>query len=398
TVRVEPGGEASVEIRVRNTGTVVDQFALEILGDASGWASADPPVLSLFPDAEATARIVFRLPRASKPAAGPLPFGVLVRSREDPGGSVSEEGTVEVGAFLEPSAELIPRTSTGSLSGGHDVAIDNRGNVPATAHVEGVDPDRLVRFDFRPPVVGVEAGAAGFARLRVRPTQRFWRGSSRTRQFQVSVQPEGSTPITLPGIFVQQPLLPSWFERAIAALVALVVALALLWALVLRPSIDAGIDQKLEAYGLTPLPASPAGSAGASGGPGASQPGGPTPTPGSTVVSPGPGASGQSPISGRLDKATNGVKAEAGTLLITDLVFSNPTGASGDLALMRGSDRLLVLKLENFRDLDFHFVTPIVVEQGQTLLLQVPDCGACEPAVLYSGFVQPPAASASPAS
>jgi hypothetical protein len=37
-VTVEPGGEASAEVRVRNTGTVVDQFACNVLGDASAWA------------------------------------------------------------------------------------------------------------------------------------------------------------------------------------------------------------------------------------------------------------------------------------------------------------------------------------------------------------------------
>ncbi len=45
----------------------------------------------------------------------------------------------------------------------------------------------------------------------------------------------------------------------------------------------------------------------------------------------------------------------------------------------------MLLRLENFRDLDFHFVTPIVVGKGQQLRL--PCDGPCENAGLYySGY------------
>ena len=59
SLAVAPGAQASVEIRIRNNGTVVDQFTLQVLGDAAAWATAEPPVVSLFPGAEQTARITF---------------------------------------------------------------------------------------------------------------------------------------------------------------------------------------------------------------------------------------------------------------------------------------------------------------------------------------------------
>ena len=74
------------------------------------------------------------------------------------------------------------------------------------------------------------------------------------------------------------------------------------------------------------------------------------------------------------------------TLNITDLVFSNPDGTTGTLRLRRSGEDLMVLRLENFRDLDFHFVTPIVVGPGQQLQLRC-ESGACENAGLYySGY------------
>ena len=89
--------------------------------------------------------------------------------------------------------------------------------------------------------------------------------------------------------------------------------------------------------------------------------------------------------------------AEGQTLFITDLVFSNPSEtATGELQLTRGGKALMVLRLENFRDLDFHFVTPISVHAGETLTLVAtctpPTAPApppdCTPAVFYSGYVE----------
>lgn len=384
SLRVEPGGEASVEIRVTNTGSIVDQYTFEFLGDAAPWTSVEPPTLSLFPGAEGTALVVFRPPRRPSLHAGAVPFGVLVRSKEDASGSVSEEGTVEVAAFRESSAELIPRTSRGSRGASHELAVDNRGNVALNAKLEGLDPDRLLDFRVNPPLVPVGPGEAGFAHVRVRPVQTFWRGAPKTRSFQLAVQPDDGQPLTLTGTYLQEAMLPSWFARAVAAAIALVAAAVLLWAFVLQPQIRSNAEDALRAFGFTPVPAvaaQPAGAPSASGSSPGSSPAAPT------VVSPPVGATGQSPISGRLEGAA-GVTPSGGTLFLTDLVFSNPTGATGDLVLQRGTESLLVLKLDNFRDLDFHFVTPITISDGQTLQL-APTCTACQPAVLYSGYIQP---------
>ena len=114
---VDPGQEVTAEVRVRNTGSVVDEFTLDVLGDAAGWAATEPPVVSLFPGVEGTAKLVLRPPRLASTTAGVVPYALRARSREDPAGSAVEEGTITVGAFSEPFAELAPRTSRGSRAG-----------------------------------------------------------------------------------------------------------------------------------------------------------------------------------------------------------------------------------------------------------------------------------------
>lgn len=406
SVRVEPGQEAAVELRLRNDGRVVDEFTLDVLGDSAAWAVVEPPTLSLFPGAEGTARVVFRPPRAATTPAGPIPFGVRAASREDPQGSSVEEGTVEVGSFLEPFAELVPRTSRGSRGAAHDLAVDNRGNVRLNAVVQGGDADNLLRFDVAPPSVVVEPGEAGFAKVKVRPTKTFWRGPAKTRPFQLSVVPEDHLPITLDGALLQEAILPPWFGRAVAALLALLIGALLFWFLVLRPSIQSAATEALEsplaslrsdvnsALGAAGLPTMPAEGGGVPSAPpptptlepGASAPPPtPTPTPGTAI--PGLGT----PVDGVLREGSTSFEP-SGTLFVTDLVFSNLNGREGVIVVRRGGTELLRLALGNIRDLDYHFVTPIVIPAGDSLnidLACVAGTDQCDAALFYSGYLRP---------
>ena len=415
SVSVEPGQSIAVEVRVRNTGTVVDEFTLDVLGDAAGWATVEPPALSLFPGAEGTAKAVFAPPRAASTPAGTVAFGLRARSKEDPAGSAVEEGSVAVGAFMDPFAELVPRTSRGSGSGSHDLAVDNRGNARLSAEIEATDADRQLKFDVKPPAVVVDPGMAQFAKIKVSPTKKFWRGQPKTRPFQLYVKPEGGLPITLEGTMLQEAVLPPWFMKAVLALIALLVLLIVFWLFLLKPSIQSAASEAVasplaslkddvnEALGEAGLPTmGPDEGGGAEATPtpqptptepGATPPPA-TPTPSPTSDGGGGGAviAGLgSPIDGRLNNATKSYTSK-GTTFITDLVFSNPNGQTGALVVLRGGTELLQLKLENFRDYDLHFVTPIVIPAGEAMNLSLvctDNTKKCDPAVFYSGFVRP---------
>jgi hypothetical protein len=409
-VATEPGHSVVVDLRLKNTGTVVDEFTLDVLGDAAGWAVVDPPTLSLFPGAEGTAKAVFSPPRAATTPAGQVAFGLRARSKEDPAGSAVEEGTVEVGAYLEPFAELVPRTSRGSGSASHELAVDNRGNARLSAEIEATDADRQLRFDVRPPAVVVEPGMASFAKIKVSPAKRFWRGQPKTRPFQLYVRPAGGTPIALDGTMVQESVLPPWFMKALLALLVAAILLVVLWLGLVKPTIQSAagdavaspiaslkndVNQALQNAGMPTMPASSAGSGGGGGGAspspqasaapsGATSSAAPTATPGVFIA--GLGA----PVDGRLDKTTTTVAPKT-TLFITDLVFSNPNGVAGALVIERSGVTLLQLRLDNFRDYDLHFVTPIVITPGQQLQLSLTCTPAspCDPAVFYSGYQRP---------
>ena len=405
TIEVLPGAVATCTVTVKNTGTVVDQFTIDILGDPAAWTAAEPASLSLFPGAEGTTTAFFRPPRTAQTPTGELPFGVRARSREDPAGSAVEEGVLVVGAYQDTFAELVPRTSRGSRGATHELAVDNRGNSRLNATVTAGDQDQLLAFDVEPPGLVVDPGTAGFAKVRVKPRQRFWRGQPKTRAFKVAVQGEGGPPILLDGSMLQEALLPRWLIPALLAAIVALIALVVIWLMFLQPAIKSAATSALEDAGITPLPTSGGGGGGAATGtpaitiapatpaptPAPTPPPGETPTPSPTPPPP-PVAEGV-PADGRLafDGSYPNSTTFAKVFYLTDLVFANPSGKSGTMRLKRGSLDLVTLRLQNFRDLDFHYVTPIVVQPNDILSLVV-KCdggGTCDPSVYYSGFSKP---------
>ena len=158
-----------------------------------------------------------------------------------------EEGVLQVGAFADTSAELAPRTSRGRTGATHDLAVDNRGNIPLNATITGLDPDRSVAFDIKPPSVVADPGTATFAKVGVKPRKRFWRGQPRTRSFQVQLDSPGQPPVLVSGSMLQESILPSWFLKALLLLLGALIALVLIWFLFLRPVIQSTAQERTDA-------------------------------------------------------------------------------------------------------------------------------------------------------
>lgn len=191
-VSVEPGNEAAAELSIKNAGTVVDQFLCNVLGEASAWARCEPPVVSLFPGAEETVRVVFAPPRAASIPAGSVPFGVQVTAHEDPEFSQVEEGTVQVGGFSSLAVKIVPRTSQGKRTAKHRVEITNSGNAPLQVSLDAVDPDANLAFDFDPRAVEVPGGGESVAELRVVAAGAA-KGSIKRHPFTVTAEAAGTT-------------------------------------------------------------------------------------------------------------------------------------------------------------------------------------------------------------
>jgi hypothetical protein len=343
---------------------------------------------------------------------------VRVISREDPHGSVVEEGVVVVGAFTDVAAELVPAKAEGARKAKYEVAVDNVGNSPAMLRLRAVDPEDELDFRLDRTEISLPPGTTAFVRLQAKPRRTFMRGESKRHPFQVEITPEQGDPLIAQGTMVQRQLLPRWLLPALIALLVLAGALAALWFSVLKPAVKSAAREAMqqeskEIKDKADGAASAAGAAKDESKQAAANAGQALDAlgikPGDTSATPTlpkPAEKGE-PVTFRID-ATSAIVANAGTftevtftppdgkktLLIKDLFFENAKGDSGTAQLVRdaGGTRstVRVIGLGNFRDRDEHFQEPLRFQPGEKIVFRV-SCqnpqpkGACTPSVVLNG-------------
>ncbi|MFE7533823.1 hypothetical protein ACFU67_06030 [Streptomyces rhizosphaericola] len=414
SVTAAPGEVTALPLQILNSGRTVEEYHFEVVGACAAWSAVEPAVLSLYPGDSGTVSLMLRPPRDATVPAGETTFGIRVMPRGEAADTVVPEGRVTVLPFTETTAELVPRSSNGSRSGRHQLAVDNRGNVPVTVRLGARPGTEQARVDFDVPELRIEPGEARFGKLRVRPARRMWRGTPVTHPFQVSAAPqaaegeEAPPPVLADGSYQQDPILPRWLPRALITAAVLVLALVGLWYALLRPAVTsaareavtpeavrsaAAADRSRAPDGTGPDGSGPDGtgpggsdSAGTGTGPGGAS--GATPSPGASGAS-GTGSGTGDPAAGtptsaqvRVQDGVGGgpntgtaLEVPAGhTFQLTDIVVQNPQGDAGTVTVTAGGNTsVLSLGLENFRDSDYHFVTPIQVPAGSKVTMTI-DC------------------------
>ncbi|WPW30163.1 hypothetical protein P6B95_24160 [Streptomyces atratus] len=402
SVTAAPGEETALPLRILNSGSTVEEYRFEVVGACAAWSTVEPATLSLYPGDSQTVSLVLRPPRDSTVLAGETTFGIRVVPTSEQGDTVVPEGRVTVLPFTETTAELVPRSSHGAWRGRHQLAVDNRGNTPATVRLGAQSGTERARVTFAADALQIAPGRAEFGKLQIRPAKRVWRGTPVTHPFQVVATPvvaEGQdpvAPVVLDGSYQQEPILPRWLPRALITAAVLLIALVGLWYALLRPAVKSAAREAITPDAVrsaaaadkskAPDNGSTAGTGSGGGDSSGANGGSPKPSP-----SPSPGASdgataaaAAAPTSAQVQvrdsvgggsNTSTALQVPSGhTFQLTDIVVQNPQGDAGTLVVSSGRGApVLRLALENFRDSDYHFVTPILVPAGGKVTMTV-DC------------------------
>lgn len=384
SVRLVPGEEAVVPLQIRNNGSVVEYYEFEVVGVPQSWTTVARLEQGVLPGATTTTTVTFSPPRTAAVPAGELQFGVIVMPTEHPDEAVVPEGVVEVLPFLETAAELVPRTSAGRRAGRHQVAIDNRGNTSVDVMLTGAAEARTLKVDTRPRAVTVLPGEAVFVDVRVLSAKTIWRNAPVTYPFEIRVEPRDTSPVSLQGTYVQGPVLPPWLWKALLALLAAILALVLLWFTVLKPTIRSEAKDAVapeaqaaqQAAGDAKQASGDAKQASGDAGRQADKAGNAATKAEEALVKIDPNADVDiTPVNKQITStgASPGVfpVPDGSTFRLTDFVVGNPQGDFGLATVSAGGKPLFQMALENFRDLDYHFVSPIVVDSDQQVTLDV---------------------------
>jgi beta-lactam-binding protein with PASTA domain len=226
---VDPGGEVTTTVTVRNLGTRVEEFRLMPGGPAATFASIEPTTLSIYPEDEQRAEARFAPVRGPQSPAGVAPFEIVARSAIH--GDVSDiaRGQVTVTPFAELSAVLRPEVSRGRRPVRHQVRVTNAGNTPVNAALAFSDQDGKLTFEPPSGSTTLPPGATLDYSVRINGPHR-WFGRTERLPFSAVVTPAGSQPpITLNGTRQQTAVFPWWIPIAAAILIALILPLFFLF-------------------------------------------------------------------------------------------------------------------------------------------------------------------------
>jgi hypothetical protein len=256
-IAVEPGGQVSVTIKITNPGTIVEGYRVEVVGEGvSDWGEALPPEISIYPQQDASAVIVFSPPGGTGAPGGTWPFGIRVRSTEDADASAVVEGDLEIGKVFGLQAKLLPVNSSGRWRGRHVVQLSNWGNAPAKLRLTASNQDEALGFLVRPEMVELALGGEARAMVWVKTKTPRLRGATTRIPFTVTAEqadapaqqgpasPYGGTPDrpTADGAFNQKPILTAGAVMLLA-LILLAVGGGVAWALTRKPPPEATFQE-----------------------------------------------------------------------------------------------------------------------------------------------------------
>jgi hypothetical protein len=235
----------------------------------------------------------------------------------------------------------------------------------------------------RPATVTVPPGQAMFATAAVRHRRWMWRGRPAMYPFKVVVdtRAESEQPVneqlTLDGNSVQTPVLSKGLAGVLAAILVLLLFGAGSWFLLFRPAVRSSAREAVDAP-MARVAAEASAANHKADTANTRIAGMATASPGSSTT-PAPPADGLTPVTVHLNTslaastttATDAYHVPAKTtLVLTDLVLQNPQGDTGRIDVLVSNQPILTLSLANFRDIDYHFGTPVEVPAGKTLSIQ----------------------------
>lgn len=398
---VSPGAEATTTLTVRNDGDIVEAYTLEVVGDCAAWTTVEPARVSLYPGTSETVTLRLAPPRSHEVKAGEVPLGVRVLPAEHPESVAVPETTVVVEPFRQLRAKLEPGRRRGWLGARFRASVQNLGNTPVDVVFTGRQEGEELRLAFTPERRSLKPGESAEVALRVRARKLIWFGAPATWPFEVraldgeGADTEGDLPgraEPLPGEFAQLPLLPKWLLIVLAALLALLVA----WFALVRPAIRSTAEEAGAKAAQEENRQRPQGGTATDGGTGGDPTGGQGQEEQGTGTGTAKGGNGGTATGGSgstggeygantqqssetIDVQTGvGAKKDgtyqvpAGKVFgVTDIVVANFQGDEGVLTISFGERKITTIALETFRNQDYHWVTPIRIQENEKVTASV---------------------------
>ena len=189
-VGVDPGGRARVLARVRNQGSIVDNYSLVVHGLPDAWYTVAPDSVYLVPFGSAGAyeqevEIHLHPPRSSEAQARLWQLHVGVVSRAYREEVAAAPMTLGIQPYEDYAIRVRPERASGRREAKFQVALTNSANAAVAVAVDAVDSDGACEFRFDRDVVELAPGETRTVPLRCQPPRQIWIGRPAEHRLQI---------------------------------------------------------------------------------------------------------------------------------------------------------------------------------------------------------------------
>lgn len=166
---LEPGPGSSVEIRIRNNSTIVDEYVVQAVSPPE-WLKLEHSEISLMPGENTSATITFSIRDRSFVEAQTVKVPLRICSTRD----ATKFAEQQVALTIPPSGPKVALSARPTIvtveddtAGKFQVILDNKAsNHTRRMVLTGSDPEDAVRFDFPSNTVDVRAGKSATVDVR----------------------------------------------------------------------------------------------------------------------------------------------------------------------------------------------------------------------------------------
>jgi hypothetical protein len=380
SVASTPGTAAALTLRLHNDADAEEVVKLKALGDLAGHTVLQSETIYLEPGETFDVPVIVDV--STTLTSGAHSSGIEVSSGN--GSRITAEAILSVEATVAYTVSLLPPRSSSGSSGKHQVIVDNTGNTAMMIEVAAEAGDDLVDIELAAPLINVDPGKTAKIEMKLHPRSRFWSGPPQEHPFTVRVAGSDHQIHELEGVYEQGPRVRPWFVPALAGMLGAILIGTIAWFALLRPAVESIADDRA-AVALEEQQAVFDDKV--------------------AELEDAAERARQLPFGTPADLRLNAEAAPGGSanesftvasdrvLSVTDVVFQNPDGAVGRVALLRSSEVLLESELANFRDLDLHFVAPFRFDGSDTVEIRLdcetpgPSATSCTVGASIIGFV-----------
>jgi hypothetical protein len=236
-VKAAAGGQpVEVVAEVRNAGSTMDHYDIEIEDLDPSWYTITVKSVSLFPGESAAVPIMIHPPTGKETRAGHHAFVAVARSHADPTLAGKTNGAVQVGAYVVFRMELAPARFTGRV-GKYKLKMANGGNSELQLDLQPRDHNSKLNYGLQKTDRLIQPGGTMVTPLSVKPKGFHLVGPGDRYNFSVIGKPVEGAPEDareVHGELIHKPLFATW--KFPLLVLAVLVMLGLF--LALRPDVE----------------------------------------------------------------------------------------------------------------------------------------------------------------